>query len=189
MEQWEVQYEANELPDAATPAWTKAGSPETEEIVTGTLHVVDDGSTCYNQDPTNTGDCTLGLRMKVVSGEGSFDIANDDDYYYVECGTANVKLIGNTTDDSYVMDTTDDFHVYHLLIENHVAKLYIDDTLRITLDDGGGGWASGYVSFYLGGESYFDYFYYTTAGAYEPGEIEKMATTVSSVFGDEGFVG
>jgi len=168
-----TKYKANELPTAATPVWTKSGATTTEEIVAGVFHVAG-AAPVYNQDPSNTGDCTLELRMKVVSGEGSFDIANDDDYYYVECGTANVKLIGNTTNDSYVMDTTDDFHVYRLLIESHVGKLYIDGILRITLDDGDGGWAAGYVSFYLsGGEGYFDYVYYRTDGAFAPGAKSK----------------
>ena len=168
--EWTVKYEANELPDMATPVWDTYGSFDTAEIVDGKLHLASSAYADYSVAPSIPGDCTVEVKIKCVSAEAiCFDVGNDDvSYYFVEVTPTQVNLGGGVEVDSYVMDTTDDYHIYRLLIESNIAKLYIDGVLRITLDDPYGAF-SGYVGMYLNsGEGYIDYYYYRTDGAFTP---------------------
>ncbi len=183
---WDVLYEANELPDAATPVWI-VDDEGTVSVTAGVLRINDTGKTYYYRDATSplgtilvaTG-FTIEAKVKVVtadgdwavqpywlggdaSGGGEIDLKND-----------RVKLItGGGENDEYLMDTTDDFHIYHLTIIGDVQTLYVDRVQRLQLTNTGT-LGTEITDIYWGNmgnaacDAYYDYLYYSAGGAFVP---------------------
>lgn len=192
---WTVQYEANELPDAATPAWTKnAGNGETEEVSpAGYFHALGLGdytTLSYLISDSNLSDSTgftFEARVRVLAGntcdmEGAWtnnyaaaDFSLDSGDEYIGIYTDAVIFISGSGQ-KYSMDTTDDYHTYRVTIKDGVSKLYVDGTLRMTATPDTATNPSPSLDFQpqYGGssgiavETSWDYVYYDTTGAYAP---------------------
>ena len=181
---WDVLYNANELPTAATPVWTKGDfTADIEEISpAGFLHLVsnDNGEATYLRTESgidNAVGTTIELRVKMISG---YTFADQIDVMGLELrdGVRSVWLdifsdAIATKGETYEMDTTDDYHVYHMTRLGTTLKVYVDGVLRITDNTSwvgaqkhvlftGGYWYGGSV------ESSWDYVYYSTGGAFVP---------------------
>ena len=181
---WATQYEANELPTAATPAWVKTGSATTEEISpAGFLHLVSkatDEITYFIEDVSldNSVGVTLEARVKMVSG---YTFADGSDAMSL-VGRDGVRgwfldIYSDTIDTGfgqYSMDTTDDFHTYRVTVIGTTQKVYVDGVLVITATLVGGGSGDTKIFFkggYFSGaviESSWDYVYYRADGAFAP---------------------
>ena len=189
---WTVQYEANELPENATPAWSveHAPNPLVNAIVevnpAGILHIsglasdVEKVDWLILPDWNDTTGITLEFRMKVVSGD---TIVGDsgDTALFIDSGTtgADIQIYTDGVSFSdglgyvdYSFDTTDDYHIYRITLKNGVSELYVDSVLRATTNSYGGGGAS--LDFQaaqgnVDAESLWDYIYYRTDGAFAPG--------------------
>ena len=187
---WTVQYNANELPDVATPEWTKTGDAATIEISpAGYLHVVSSTTglsyLITDNNLSNTTGMAMETRLKVISGAV-------DDYPNWVNGVSNIEIMINgigrvaflifsnairayPSGNQYVMDTTDNYHTYRYTFKDSVVKLYIDGILRFT-ETNLNTTANNYVLFepeINGGaniETSWDYVYYRTDGAFKPGE-------------------
>ncbi len=200
---WEVQYEANELPGDATPAWDEwdsVGSPTVEISPAGYLHIDAPGAAyvAYSQEDANL-DESVGITVEAnikavaVAGWGSLYISVSGKTYWFEVYFYADKVIldGDYIAEAaqeYEIDLTDDYHAIRITIVGSTINVYVDGVLRLT---GTANYEDAYGVITFGGytagnaEYYFDYVYYRVDGAYAPGEGE----TVSSVYGDEGFVG
>jgi hypothetical protein len=181
---WDVEYEANELPPYATPPWTLRGV-ETGEIISGKLHI---------NHPAEAGDVTDYYRNVDPTENWTFEIklqiiATDNDIY---CGITrpttgyNVHRIsfsvypdkviltcqGYGTQD-YVMDTTDAYHTYRIINQGYATKLYVDGVERCSISGGEIGDGGGQIFFpYVGPtdvtELYIDYVRYSLTEAIYP---------------------
>lgn len=181
---WTVKYEANELPEEATPAWTGGGlgPGEGEEISpAGYLHLeTEEGSKFYQLDVSDF-DASVGLtvetRLKIISSAGDdIQIRIDDltNSIILKIHESGVQLTQVTDEEeaTYAMDTTDDYHIYRITKINQTVKVYVDGVLRLTGTANVEG-EEGFVSFGAfgpseGQESSWDYFYYRTDGAFAP---------------------
>ena len=171
---WTVQYEADVIPTAATPPWTKGGETTTEEILGGDiLHIIAGVAFVqYEIYPTEVVDVTIELRVKLISTFLCLDFSNAAGiYYYIEIFPASVVLwdADGIESDVYLMDTTDDYHTYRFTLDGGIARVYIDGVLRLTVNNpivSG----SDYLSFSNneGDEFNMDYLYYRTDGAFPP---------------------
>jgi len=181
---WTTQYNANELPTAATPAWTKEGAFATEEISpAGILHIISDAVSGYglygrySLNFSNSAGGTLEVKLKIVEADEEYDC-----YFLLRDGTKNhevaitntsVILSPNISPQTYSMNTTDDYHTYRLTGQGSTSKLYIDGILRLTHTNPGSSAVNG-VEFGnvtpTGSELLWDYVYYRTDGAFKPGE-------------------
>ncbi len=198
---WGVQYEANELPTAATPAWNEANDGTFARSVSdGILHITSTSGYVYwylygLNIPLATG-FTCEARIKVVTATGGYSVIPFDIYEeigggagggWVELKTDRVKLDTQGGESGeYLMDTTDDYHVYRLTYINNVLTLYVDGIQRIQLTD------SATVGTFIDNifwgnegastmDAYWDYVYYRTDGAYAPSPA--IGDTLASVPG------
>ena len=182
---WLTRYEADQLPTAAIPVWTKVGgfTADTEEISpAGFLHLVsnDSGEATYSQNESgidNAVGTTIELRVKMISGYTFADQINSMSLELRD-GVRQVWLdiysdAIATKGETYEMDTTDDYHIYRVTVKGTETKVYVDGVLRITDNTSWAG-AQKYVlftggSWYEGSiESSWDYVYYRTDGAFAP---------------------
>jgi len=198
---WTTQYEANELPDAATPAWTKSPSFDatTEEISpAGYLHLVSntDGDTAYKKTDSNLSNAigtTVEAKIQAISVP-TRAAGLDAIGVYIYDGTRSVvmyiysdavELYDGGSIAYYEMDTTDDYHTYHMTLKGTAAKVYVDGVLRVSGETpattavkqimfAGGDWWGAAV------ESSWDYLYYRTDGAFPPGRILAGSRALAS---------
>ena len=186
---WKAKYEANELPDAATPAWTKENfNADTEEISpAGFLHLISnvDGSVEYYRTESgldNSTGTTIEARVKMVSG---YTLAESTDAMALQLNDGVQQVFLDiysdaiaTKGETYEMDTTDDYHTYRVTVKAGITKVYVDGVLRITDETSwtsaakeihfmGGYWEGGSI------ESSWDYVYYRTDGAVAPKPATK----------------
>jgi len=197
---WTVKYEANELPDGATPAWTKYGDASTIEISpAGYLHVISSallGGISYEIADVNFLDsigATVEFRMKVISGQVDDNFnSNGFSYFYVMVTKGDNSwaspwaiysnaIRAQPSLNQYLMNTTDDYHIYRVTAKDGIAKLYIDGILRFTettinIGAGGPGFHFGPEENGVAGiETSWDYVYYRTDGAFAPEEERPKA--------------
>ena len=173
---WTVQYEANELPEDATPAWTKTGTLDTEEInPAGYLHLVENtGYTGYTQDTsfdTDTG-FTVEAKINIISDSGYniYILAFcENGQVWMDIYDTYVQLGGNSVDEIVDFDTSGE-HTYRMTIQGTTLKLYVDNKLLKTVIDTIAGLSLNYMYFgvYATTEVQIDYLYYRTDGAYPP---------------------
>lgn len=154
---WTARYEANELPESATLAWTPTYTPNplvasTVEInPVGILHELNPAESdeswehVINPEFSNATGLTVEFRMRVVSGEliagenpnAGIGIYNELVALVIDIYTDG---IGDNNDATkfYAFDTTDAYHTYRITIKDSVYKVYVDGTLRMekTVDAG-----------------------------------------------------
>ncbi|PIY96085.1 MAG: hypothetical protein COY66_05010 [Candidatus Kerfeldbacteria bacterium CG_4_10_14_0_8_um_filter_42_10] len=169
---WELQYEANELPVAATPAWTENFNTgiATFEIISGKLHIAHEydvsgyDSAEYQIENFITPQevsAVFEIKKKFISQSINASSYIEFDYrdrytvlsFNVTFGI--VALIGNDSigDELDIScNLTDDYHAYKVIIDigNNTAHLYIDGVWKgqINIRD----YDEGY---YNGGSTYF----------------------------------
>src|SRR3990167_7457788 len=179
---WEVRYEANELPTASSPAWTKTGSSATEEISpTSFLHVDSSSGGPLVYEITDSGfnsadGITAEARLKIIRGYPSpdwdtwaeFSVRDGSRYIPVYFATNAVTSGLEGANEVYSMDTTDDYHVYRLIVASTTYELYVDGVLRNFGSSIASGGAKviqfrGDSNGLAGMETSWDYVYYSTA--------------------------
>ncbi len=190
---WDVLYEANELPQNATPAWSKTQStPSPSEVISdGTLVLTISSGRNISYASGSIGfsastGYTVEARIKPVTfgsleddylGESYncfFDFGDANQYGAVLLYPDHVSLMFDQTIDKYYFTTTDDFHIYHVTVEGSTAKLYVDSVLRITVTGAvnDGPWQVVKFAHLNPGtgaeEQIWDYVYYSTGGAFVP---------------------
>lgn len=185
---WTTQYEANELPQNASPVWTFTESiTNTIEISpAGFLHVtsVDEGYPEYSMTPSVAFDgFTFETRMKVINGQvNDYQGANTNGASYIFASDKNAKgelyiysdavvVVGNTID-TVSLDTTDAYHTYRLTVNDTELKLYIDGVLESSIVPTDYTVTAVEFSPEIFGvpsiETSWDYVYYRTDGAFAP---------------------
>lgn len=200
---WTVQYEANELPENATPAWTTNYSPDPLEVSTveispaGILHVVGEGvageGITWSQEPAfvDAVGVTLEFRMQMVTGDLMASASGEHYITFYTDNTPDVvfKLYTDgivDPDGSYAFDTTDDYHTYRITCKDHVVKLYVDGVLRREFTKVAGA-EGAYLEFTItngsnDSEQNWDYIYYSTDGAFAPEVAETGSNSALYYF-------
>lgn len=179
-----VNYVADALPAAASPAWTKSssGSP-TEAVSGGILTTTGTGTseqnyTITDSDLSDATGVTLEGRVKIVSVTNNWG-----QVLRIKDGTYSAALaihdgfirLSGTDNLTIYMTTTDAFHVYRLTVKDGVSKAYVDGVLvgsRSSLDVS----TDKNIMFGEAGNvndthtEYWDYVRYWETGAFAPGE-------------------
>jgi len=190
-EGWTAQYEADALPENATPAWTAEHEPiplenSTVEInPAGKLHVSallgnpELVSWSITPEFSETIGLTVEFKVQMVLGDV---LANSlvETYVYINTGEHLFALniytdgITNYFDETlYEMDTTDDYHIYRFIMQDGVGKLYIDGVLRATENDPLEDTSPKRIKLFafpgaVDAEQLWDYIYWKTDGAVAP---------------------
>ncbi len=143
---WTTQYEANELPTAATPVWVKTGTFDTEEIdPAGFLHLshapAGTETVFYDRNPTldNDNGTTAEINVKIeAAASGSprvilfiYDGTRSDSIRIDGSGTFGHRVSIISSADSYIFDTEDDYHTYTFHLKKSVSWLEVDGVLRL----------------------------------------------------------
>jgi len=186
---WTVQYEANELPENATPAWTTEHVPNplvesTVEISpAGILHVIGSETVAWRriEEFSDAVGSTVEFSLQVIVGgllvntseDINIQIYNGVNGSFLFIYTNGIKL--GYGDDSYAFNTTNEQHIYRITVKDSVVKVYVDGILRIEgvpfIGEG-----SPSIEFYASAgientETKWDYLYYRTDGAFAPTNI------------------
>lgn len=199
---WTVQYEANELPENATPAWTDAYEPDplvasiVEINPVGILHtsgLVVDGEVVRwirNESGISTAvGVTVETKIKIMTGSVMLSgneepeiVINDGTYNYVMAIYTDgvVDGLGNVI---YTMDTTDDYHTYRMTTQNGTGSIYIDEILRGII--GSSATSEKNISFVATAangdfEQLWDYVYYSIDGVFPATTTTSTSTSSSS---------
>ena len=191
------EYNANALPDASTPVWTKSGVGGSESVSNGILttdgtltsdlkYIITDGAL------SNSIGSTIEGRIKIVTGynsstpvaeqvalevfdgtKGAILVVGDGGIYTVN----SISQIGESYGFIPVVSTTDDYHTYRMTLKGTVVKVYMDGVLRITdtahdLKDTGD-IVFGDIGTANPGdhEEKWDYVKYWRTGAFAPGDV------------------
>ena len=183
---WDVMYEGNELPSAASPAWTREiGLESLAHIDSGTLHV-DDNSTAAgsqivwyrNWGASSSTGMTIEARMRCDLLNYLWDInqrnveLNDGTYSVCfRLRPGRIDAIGSSAP-YHSLDGTA-WHTYRFTLKNGTFNAYLDGGSTPILTGTGTTPSSNDIR--MGARSnagkqsiYFDYLYYTAAGAYPP---------------------
>ena len=186
---WDVLYEANQIPESATPAWTQVNlNPDTETAAGGiftmaeTLPVINGPYyTSSDANISNTTGFTIQARLKVITTTNStgldcilgVELGAGQPWGYLYFTQTNIQINeGVVTPATYTMDTTDDFHIYHFTVKNSVCRAYVDGIYRITAtlnNIAGSGTLAEFGTFASGAyEHQWDYVYFSAGGAFAP---------------------
>lgn len=181
----QVLYEGNELPPAATPAWTRdAVIPYTDQInPAGFLYTeVDRGWLFYYRNETslsNATGSTLEARLKVeegLSGYNNTRLQIEDGSYKISLLISWGGMILYNSDSNqipYTSPTGDGYHTYRITLKGTVAKAYFDGKLVATMSNVSQSSSNkrflfGASSTYMNAEQRHDYVLYSYQGAFEP---------------------
>jgi hypothetical protein len=204
MATWTVQYDANELPADATPAWLLTGFDIAESVNNGILTVDENGTANHHYGLTDIGlDFDIGItneiKLKMTTGEFEEAFANEvaspdnQDYTYAEFNVYETKVVfpswlcASGEEASYEMDTTNDYHIYRMVAYQDNLKLYVDDILRLDETTSTAGWIDEPTDWYEFGKLLntgpvywqIDYNYISALGAY-PVTTTTTSTTSST---------
>ena len=172
---WTVSYEANELPEVASPPWEKTQwKAEWAWVSDGILTTKTIPSEAAGIGWHRIGDMNsnsvgniLEASIKTISGHGASLRLFD--------GTKSIDLViklnriitqsGELPEKTYYMDTTDAFHTYRIELKGSVANILVDGVSRLSTSDLMPS-SSGYCSFYCISQSHneWDYVRYYTGG-------------------------
>lgn len=186
-ETWTTKYEANELPESATPAWTKSTDlgTYTAEISSGKLHFSSsDTNECVIWERSDTNllnsvGSTLEVRVKATSlsdystyaGYIQYALADDSITAFLALFSDSVEFWGDGFDEVYAIDTTNDYHTYRISISGTTCTLYIDG---VKAKEVTAGTAQTYIqkvtieTSSTPHDTLTDYVYLDTTGAYAP---------------------
>lgn len=197
---WTVEYNANQIPSEAIPAWTPVLDPDplvssTVEISpAGILHVsglvANAEAIEWDIEPAfvaSTG-LTIEFRMRVITGDLLASETDDVQIRFstdttetmeVDIYSNGISTITNAiTRVSYSFDTTDDYHVYRITQQGTTVKVYVDSILRLeaVAVEGVATPILSLVPTQSGSnfEQNWDYIYWRTDGDYAP-EIETTS--------------
>ena len=134
---WEVKYEASELPQNAVPTWSiynfNNPNPRTYEYINNNILIHPTygwGKVFYQSIPSNAS-ITYLIRAKLDYGHGlSMKAATSARGIYLEISANNLSERESDTD--YTFDGTI-FHDYWITVNNVEAKLYLDGNLIFTV--------------------------------------------------------
>jgi hypothetical protein len=175
---WTVKYDANQLPDAATPPWTYTvyfGSPSRSVsggILTQTSPAYSGWQYRRDWGASDATGITILARLAVAAGSEPQELSIRDGSYYVSLYFYNYKLQFGSS--SYTLATTS-YHTYRVTLKSGVAKLYVDEGASPVLQVNCGTLADNFIALREGwnmsstATMYLDYLYYSTSGAYGPG--------------------
>jgi len=191
-EGYTVKYEANELPENATPVWSKQGS-EAATVSGGILTIVDTSTTSIRDyyrfwAMNRTTGSTILTRVKVNStgtcGLG-FYVTDNTSWAFV-CFDNNSTDLNNLEFISYPVDNTI-FHSYRITFKNGLMKIFLDENPtpiinRSILRTSGNNVLQFGSSAYLSSVSTsdWDYLYYSLDGAYEPSDEQYLIHNIAS---------
>lgn len=194
---WEIQYDADALPEEADLPWTKDSfGSATAVIEDGKLHFYSPNGLYHiwyellDESINLATGFTVEARIRLISDGGALP---GEYYSYFDMGDADQSgtlllredglelILGYDTPaiGFYSMNTTDDYHIYRVVIKGTTAILYVDGVKQLEVTGGTGG-AYGFVSFcdaYAKAgaiqevEHYWDYLFYETRGAFSPDEF------------------
>jgi len=180
----QYSYEANELPEDATPAWSLIGT-HNESVSKGILTIEKPSGTggwyeLFNADISNITGFTIEAKIKVitsdeVSGYGcilgvEFGAGEPWAYLYLRKDKIMINE-GVVAPVEYEMDTTDGFHVYRFIVKDSICKAYVDGVLRLTATINniqGNDTLAEFGTFDDPFEHQWDYVYFRTDGAFAP---------------------
>lgn len=195
---WTVQYEANELPPAATPAWTASHVPDplvssvVEISPAGILHIVGDGGEAISwftavdaKSPfANVDTGTVEFKAQMISGDLIASESGAQSIYFsmkqtnilLEIYPDGIGIYDNIAlayVTKYLTDTTDAYHTYRFTIDTGEIKLYKDSVLvytgELTLGTPPDSGGLYFQPNYNNAtEQKWDHIYYDTTGAYDP---------------------
>lgn len=193
---WTVQYEANDLPESATPAWNVGFDPDplvtsTREIVDGQYHFSGMEEGFFWQDLTWV-QGTAEARINIVTADtlagGTQTVAfcpctQSHDirlFFYTDGINVSYQSSGAPASESIVMDTTG-YHTYRVLSGDGWFSVWVDgvEAMNQVLVNGSIGAPNLYFddnyddTQLFATEYYIDYVYYDTTGAYEPGAADS----------------
>ena len=178
---WQVQYDGSVLPTAASPPWDYVGNASFGSITSGILRVNDTSTGQYlvywkGWSASNSTGCTVETRMMCSS------ITAKTDQYDVELhdGTKTAGFLLYTdrivcrTTGAYYSLTGNQYHVYRFTLQGTTWNVYLDGNATPIMTGAPANSSLNEVDFgstsFTGKQSvYFDYLYYTAAGAYPPG--------------------
>ena len=133
----DVFYEANVLPENASPPWSLSGAPGLASVSDGILTIDTIGirnSHYYSRTETMGSGLFVSTRAKVTVGSGSvtfgglfFRLGNSSYSKPIRIATDGIYEAVSTTR-LYSIDATS-WHIYHFVLENNSFKIYVDDTL------------------------------------------------------------
>ncbi len=173
-------YEANEVPDLATPAWTKyltnnAVITLSNGILKLDIPTIGDGIwyELLDSDLSDSVGYTIETRAKVaLDNDASWvflDIGDDEHFAEIRIYNSKVALRYGTFGaiEEYIVDATT-YHIYRITVKDSEAILYIDGIARITMAYTSG---SGYQALAFGsgagtGDSYWDYIRHRNDGIF-----------------------
>ncbi|MDO8588077.1 MAG: fibronectin type III domain-containing protein [Armatimonadota bacterium] len=178
---WQVMYEGDVLPSAASPSWAFAGSESWASIVSGAVRV-NDNSTATGSYVTwrqgwvasNATGTTVETRMRCASitynsAQKNVELLDGTKSVGFLLYTNKIEVIGGS---SYNL-TGSTYHTYRFTLQGNTFNVYLDGGSTPILTGAPGTSATNQVKFgvaaYAGMQDiYFDYLYYTVAGAYPP---------------------
>lgn len=146
---WDCKYNANELPESASPSWTKdenvAGGRNIKEIASGKLRLVSPSGSriSYSRDESslsNATGTTIEASIKFIKAADAAHISliiRDGAYSAVlEFYEYKIRVPGGSGINDYYMNTSDDYHTYRMTSKSSGdsstdVKVYVDDRLVI----------------------------------------------------------
>ncbi len=137
-DQWELRYEGNELPSAATPPWTAfEGAESLAAVSAGALCVTDDStasgskikwSRAWQADPSRGTTVLARVRCTAAGGEATFrdNIVIEDGARSVHFRWLPHQVQAVNTNQSYPLDATA-WHTYRITTLGATFNLYVDE--------------------------------------------------------------
>ena len=140
---WDTQYEGDELPSAADPAWqVYEGSEVWASVEDGILQISDSGSAsgekikwARNWEATNSGGTTVAFRARCTSydlnGEAPGNLANlyiEDGKFREDFAILADRVRANQASIEYALDGTQ-WHTYRVTTQGYQFRVYVDEDM------------------------------------------------------------
>lgn len=184
---WDCQYEANQLPTAATPAWTVfEGSESYASVNSGILRVNDNSTASGSKIKWSRSwgaipsvGTTVLVRAKCNSTGGdttyTMNVFIEDGMHQESLKIMTDRIVAVNANTTYLLDGTQ-WHTYRMTTKNTSLKVYVDENptpvingaFTTTTSNNRVGFGSGASAGTQDIE--FDYFYYTSQGDVAPGQ-------------------
>lgn len=187
-----TKYEANDLPENATPAWTVTPGDTWEIAAPDLLHVITTSSADMSLEVPMSD--STGSTIEIGMNSATLDtLANattflvftlTDSYGWIDLEIYSNKVgLRNALDTSIYFDfDATQAHTIRVTLKNNNANLYVDGVFKGTLGLNDDYTVEGLIVSFAGTEelpheSYTDYIYWDTTGAYVPRTVVSGART------------
>lgn len=133
---WTVMYEANELPDEASPVWGRVGGSANKSSISGSILTIETfGHSLYYSRQgdlaSNSAGNTVVARARYISGQDVYLLIWDKIRFATfELRDNFVRGFGENGFKYYYMDVNA-FHIYRLTLKNDKYQIYVDGVKRI----------------------------------------------------------